>query len=63
MRVTLDSVPGGLFIISGPAGVGKSAVVKELKNKHPEIIQSISCTTRKPRPEENDNEESDEMVD
>jgi len=44
---------GLLLVISGPSGVGKTSLVKkfleEFKN---EVIFSISCTTRKPRPGE-----------
>ena len=40
---------GTLFIISGPAGSGKGTVVKALIEKHPELVLSISATTRKPR--------------
>jgi len=44
---------GLLLVISGPSGVGKSTLIKrfleEFKN---EIVFSISCTTRKPRPGE-----------
>lgn len=40
---------GTLFIISGPAGSGKGTVVKALIEKHPELMLSISATTRQPR--------------
>ena len=41
---------GQLFIISAPAGTGKTTLVQMLKDSHPDrVIQSISCTTRKPR--------------
>lgn len=43
---------GNLFVISGPAGAGKSEIVKKLLAKHPEIKLSVSCTTRSPRPGE-----------
>ena len=45
---------GLLFIISGPAGAGKSEIVSLLLKKHPDLKLSISCTTRKPRPYEID---------
>lgn len=41
-----------LFVISGPSGVGKGTLVKMLLEKHPEIVLSISATTRQPRPGE-----------
>ena len=45
---------GRLFVISGPAGVGKSEIVKLLLKRHPDISLSVSCTTRQPRPGEVD---------
>ena len=38
-----------LIIITGPSGVGKGTVVKELLNRDKNIWLSISATTRKPR--------------
>lgn len=40
--------PGKLVVVSGPGGVGKSTITKELR-KHPEIWISVSATTRSPR--------------
>ena len=45
---------GRLFVISGPAGVGKSEIVKTVLKKHPDVSLSVSCTTRAPRPGEVD---------
>ena len=45
---------GSLFVISGPAGAGKSEIVKKLLKQHPDISLSVSCTTRAPRPGEAD---------
>lgn len=41
-----------LFVVSGPAGVGKDSVVKTLRANHPEIEKTVSATTRAPRPGE-----------
>lgn len=41
---------GNLIVISGPSGTGKGTVCKELLKAQPEIVFSISATTRKPRP-------------
>ena len=43
---------GTLFVISGPAGAGKSEIVKAVLAKHPDVKVSVSCTTRQPRPGE-----------
>lgn len=43
---------GMLYVISGPAGAGKSEIVKTLLKKHPDVHLSVSCTTRAPRPGE-----------
>ena len=45
---------GKLFVVSGPAGAGKSEIVKLLLKKHPDVRLSVSCTTRNPRPGEVD---------
>ena len=45
---------GRLFVISGPAGAGKSEIVKMVLKKHPDVRLSVSCTTRAPRPGEVD---------
>ena len=43
---------GNLFVISGPAGTGKGTIVKKLMEDHDDIRVSVSCTTRAPRPGE-----------
>lgn len=45
---------GLLVVISGPSGVGKSTVVRQLLKKSPVYKLSISYSTRKPRPQEVD---------
>lgn len=47
--------PGKLVVISGPSGVGKSTVVRQvLQRLGPAIKLSVSATTRPPRPGERD---------
>lgn len=41
-----------LTVLSGPSGVGKRTVISALRETHPEIWVSVSCTTREPRPGE-----------
>lgn len=43
---------GHLFIVSAPAGTGKTTLVRLLTQEFPSVVESISCTTRLPRPGE-----------
>ncbi len=38
-----------LMTVSGPSGVGKGTIVRELKKRRADVVESVSCTTRKPR--------------
>ena len=59
-----------LVVLAGPTAVGKGTVASEVRRTHPEVWISVSATTRKPRPgEENgvhywfvSDEEFDAMV-
>jgi guanylate kinase len=50
-------LPGTLFVISGPSGAGKSTLVKKLAQLVPDVVISISATTREPRAGEQDGRE------
>lgn len=41
-------------MLSGPSGVGKGTVVAAVRDLHPHVWVSVSCTTRAPRPGERD---------
>lgn len=43
---------GRIIIISGPSGVGKGTVLKEVMGRNPELQFSVSATTRGMRPGE-----------
>jgi len=58
-RRLLRGTPGRalLTVLSGPSAVGKSTVVSRLRTECPQIWQSVSVTTRPPRPGERDGRE------
>ena len=43
-----------LTVLAGPTAVGKGTVVQALRLRHPELVVSVSATTRAPRPGEID---------
>ena len=45
---------GRLFVLSGPSGVGKGTLRERALNDVPNLVYSISCTTRNPRDGETD---------
>lgn len=60
---------GKLVLVIGPSGVGKTAIVRQLRKKHPEFHYPRSATTRARRPGEGDemyhfvtNEEFDALL-
>lgn len=49
----MATVPGKLVVISGPSGVGKSTVVRDVLERFGDQLRmSVSATTRSPRPGE-----------
>jgi guanylate kinase len=46
--------PGNVFVVSAPSGAGKSTLVERVMAAVPDLVFSISFTTRKPRPGEVD---------
>jgi len=45
---------GLTFVISGPSGVGKDALIEKVVASDPNLRRSVSFTTRRPRPSEKD---------
>ena len=43
-----------LTVLAGPTAVGKGSVGQALRERHPELVVSVSATTRSPRPGEVD---------
>ena len=43
---------GLLIIISGPSGAGKGTIYNEVLSRMPSVKKSVSVTTRRPRPHE-----------
>ncbi len=48
---------GIALIVSGPSGAGKSSVCSALRKRESSLRFSVSCTTRRPRPGEQDGED------
>jgi len=44
----------GVFVITGPSGVGKGTLIRGLRERLPQLELSVSATTRAPRPGERD---------
>lgn len=53
-RATSPRHQGMLIVVSGPSGVGKGTLVQELLRRMPELVLSVSVTTRAPRAGEQD---------
>lgn len=45
---------GRIIVLSGPSGVGKGSVLREVMRRRPELQFSVSATTRPIRPSETD---------
>jgi guanylate kinase len=45
---------GQLYVIAAPSGAGKTSLMRALLERRPAVAFSVSCTTRAPRPHEQD---------
>jgi guanylate kinase len=57
MNGSVRQVSGLLFIVAAPSGAGKTTLVRRLVAQTPNLVLSISCTTRLPRPGEVDGQD------
>lgn len=48
---------GKLVLVIGPTGSGKGVLIEHVSKLHPEIVLPVSCTTRTPRPGEQNGRE------
>lgn len=44
--------PSKIFVVSGPSGAGKTSLCAEVLRRFPRLLESVSHTTRAPRPGE-----------
>lgn len=49
MKILGNLEKGIVFVLSAPAGTGKTTLVRLLIDEFPMVVESISCTTRPPR--------------
>lgn len=52
--MTAAKRPGKVIVISGPSGAGKTTLVHKVFERLPQLVSSVSATTRPPRPGECD---------
>ena len=50
----MDIKKGNIFVISAPSGTGKTTIVRRILSDNPELVFSVSATTRKKRNHEVD---------
>ena len=57
MRVQTSTRQGIVVVIAGPTAVGKHTVIERVRQTRPDIVMSVSATTRRARPGEVDGED------
>ena len=53
----MTDIPGRIFVVSSPSGAGKSTLCRRVLAMRPELVFSVSFTTRSMRPGERDGRE------
>lgn len=53
-NIILPPTPSRLVVLAGPTAVGKGSVSTYIRENHPDVLLSVSATTRPPRPGEVD---------
>src|ERR1051325_9239432 len=48
---------GIIFVLSAPSGAGKTSISTRIVAQMPDVVQVVTCTTRAPRPGEQDGRE------
>ncbi|HYJ35627.1 MAG TPA: hypothetical protein VEV64_05685, partial [Rhizomicrobium sp.] len=48
---------GLMLVLSSPSGAGKTTLSRRLLQSDPDIVMSVSATTRQPRPNEIDGQD------
>jgi len=56
-KIPKDRITGTFILIMGLPGCGKGEMIRYLQDSHPEFVYPTSCTTRKPRPGEEDGDQ------
>jgi guanylate kinase len=50
--VILENIIGSIIVISAPSGTGKTTIVRRILREFPQVVFSVSATTRKKREHE-----------
>lgn len=54
MKLDSSQIRGHVILVMAPMGSGKGSIVKRAKLEYPDLYETVSCTSRKMRPGEED---------
>jgi len=54
METDLSEIAGHVILVMAPMGSGKGTIINQALTNHPDIYQTVSCTSRAMRPGETD---------